>query len=209
MKNALAAALLALASFAAHADQFVVQVGSFDDPHDAMSWAQGLLSDGVPAYVEKRDNKMLVRAGPFASRSDAEAAVNKITAYVGPKSALPATDPQQAAEPAQQLDMTADDSKAQPVAQDQVSTSVTARAASTQAKQCKAVSWVHEAAEMRDSGMREHDAQLKLFSQQRLNSDANKAYDMVAVVYEQGANFTESQIESSVQDMCDSHKIPQ
>ncbi|WP_176045914.1 SPOR domain-containing protein [Burkholderia sp. BCC1644] len=63
--------------------RFAVQLGSFKDDATARSWATKLKSAGVPAYVEHRKQSdgstaTLLRAGPFADRSAASAAIAKV-----------------------------------------------------------------------------------------------------------------------------------
>ena len=63
--------------------RFAVQLGSFKDDATARSWATKLKSTGVPAYVEHRkqadgSTATLLRAGPFADRSAASAAIAKV-----------------------------------------------------------------------------------------------------------------------------------
>ncbi|AOK55879.1 SPOR domain-containing protein [Burkholderia stagnalis] len=63
--------------------RFAVQLGSFKDDATARSWATKLKSAGVPAYVEHRkqaDGSMAtqLRAGPFADRAAASAAIAKV-----------------------------------------------------------------------------------------------------------------------------------
>ncbi|WP_343726584.1 SPOR domain-containing protein [Burkholderia seminalis] len=63
--------------------RFAVQLGSFKDDAMARSWATKLKSAGVPAYVEHRkqadgSTATLLRAGPFADRSAASAAIAKV-----------------------------------------------------------------------------------------------------------------------------------
>ncbi|AOI75530.1 SPOR domain-containing protein [Burkholderia sp. NRF60-BP8] len=63
--------------------RFAVQLGSFKDDATARSWAAKLKSAGVPAYVEHRkqadgSTATLLRAGPFADRSAASAAIAKV-----------------------------------------------------------------------------------------------------------------------------------
>ncbi|WP_175819226.1 SPOR domain-containing protein [Burkholderia sp. BCC0419] len=63
--------------------RFAVQLGSFKDDATARSWATKLKSAGVPAYVEHRkqadgSTATLLRAGPFADRSAASAAIAKV-----------------------------------------------------------------------------------------------------------------------------------
>ncbi|QTO46066.1 SPOR domain-containing protein [Burkholderia latens] len=63
--------------------RFAVQLGSFKDDTTARSWAAKLKSAGVPAYVEHRkqadgSTATLLRAGPFADRAAASAAIAKV-----------------------------------------------------------------------------------------------------------------------------------
>ncbi|WP_176015420.1 SPOR domain-containing protein [Burkholderia sp. BCC0398] len=63
--------------------RFAVQLGSFKDDAAARSWATKLKSAGVPAYVEHRkqadgSTATLLRAGPFADRAAASAAIAKV-----------------------------------------------------------------------------------------------------------------------------------
>ncbi|SPV11670.1 sporulation related domain protein [Burkholderia cepacia] len=63
--------------------RFAVQLGSFKDDATARSWATKLKSAGVPAYVEHRKQSdgstaTLLRAGPFADRAAASAAIAKV-----------------------------------------------------------------------------------------------------------------------------------
>jgi DedD protein len=63
--------------------RFAVQLGVFKDDATAKAWATKLKSAGVPAYVEHRkqadgSTATLLRAGPFADRSAASAAVAKV-----------------------------------------------------------------------------------------------------------------------------------
>ena len=63
--------------------RFVVQIGTFDDDTAAQNWVTKLKAAGVPAYVEHRkqaDGSMrtLLRAGPFADRAAASAALGKV-----------------------------------------------------------------------------------------------------------------------------------
>jgi DedD protein len=63
--------------------RFVVQIGTFDDDAAAQNWVTKLKAAGVPAYVEHRkqaDGSMrtLLRAGPFADRAAASAALGKV-----------------------------------------------------------------------------------------------------------------------------------
>jgi DedD protein len=63
--------------------RFEVKLGSFTDDASARNWASKLKAAGVPAYTEKRkqaDGSMrtLLRAGPFADRAAASAAIAKV-----------------------------------------------------------------------------------------------------------------------------------
>ncbi|KWB82066.1 SPOR domain-containing protein [Burkholderia ubonensis] len=63
--------------------RFAVQLGAFKDDATARSWATKLKSAGVPAYVEHRkqadgSTATLLRAGPFADRAAASAAIAKV-----------------------------------------------------------------------------------------------------------------------------------
>lgn len=63
--------------------RFAVQLGSFKDDATARSWAEQLKSAGVPAYVEHRKQAdgttaAQLRAGPFADRAAASAAIAKV-----------------------------------------------------------------------------------------------------------------------------------
>ncbi|KVV45391.1 sporulation protein [Burkholderia ubonensis] len=63
--------------------RFAVQLGAFNDDATARSWATKLKSAGVPAYVEHRkqadgSTATLLRAGPFADRAAASAAIAKV-----------------------------------------------------------------------------------------------------------------------------------
>ncbi|MCA8243083.1 SPOR domain-containing protein [Burkholderia sp. AU32262] len=63
--------------------RFAVQLGSFKDAATARSWATKLKSAGVPAYVEHSkqadgSTATLLRAGPFADRAAASAAIAKV-----------------------------------------------------------------------------------------------------------------------------------
>jgi len=64
-------------------NRFAVQLGSFPDDASAHGWATKLKAAGVPAYTERRkqsDGSMrtLLRAGPFADRAAASAAIAKV-----------------------------------------------------------------------------------------------------------------------------------
>ncbi|WP_017773263.1 SPOR domain-containing protein [Paraburkholderia kururiensis] len=63
--------------------RFAVQLGVFPDDASARNWAAKLKAAGVPAYTERRkqaDGSMrtLLRAGPFADRAAASAAIAKV-----------------------------------------------------------------------------------------------------------------------------------
>jgi DedD protein len=63
--------------------RFAVQLGSFPDDASAKSWAVKLKAAGVPAYTERRKQpdgttRTLLRAGPFADRAAATAAIAKV-----------------------------------------------------------------------------------------------------------------------------------
>jgi len=63
--------------------RFAVQLGSFPDDASARAWESKLKAAGVPAYTEKRKQtdgsvRTLLRAGPFADRSAASAAIAKV-----------------------------------------------------------------------------------------------------------------------------------
>ncbi|MBP0592085.1 SPOR domain-containing protein [Paraburkholderia sp. LEh10] len=64
-------------------NRFAVQLGSFQDDSSAHSWATKLKAAGVPAYTERRkqadgSSRTLLRAGPFADRAAASAAIAKV-----------------------------------------------------------------------------------------------------------------------------------
>ncbi|MEX3548568.1 MAG: SPOR domain-containing protein [Burkholderia sp.] len=64
-------------------ERFAVQLGSFPDEAAARGWADKLKAAGVPAYVEHRKQAngsatTLLRAGPFADRAAASAAIAKV-----------------------------------------------------------------------------------------------------------------------------------
>lgn len=80
MKKTIIALALAIASFAARADQFAVQVGSFATQAEAQGWIAKMVKIGVPAYAETRGDKVLLRAGPFENKDEAQAAIAKIRA---------------------------------------------------------------------------------------------------------------------------------
>jgi len=63
--------------------RFAVQLGSFQDDTSARNWVSKLKAAGVPAYIEHRKQsdgsvRTLLRAGPFADRAAASAAIAKV-----------------------------------------------------------------------------------------------------------------------------------
>jgi len=63
--------------------RFALALGTFQDDASAHTWANKLKAAGVPAYTERRkqaDGSMrtLLRAGPFADRAAASAAIAKV-----------------------------------------------------------------------------------------------------------------------------------
>jgi DedD protein len=63
--------------------RFAVQLGAFQDDASAHNWANKLKAAGVPAYTERRkqadgSTRTLLRAGPFADRAAASAAIAKV-----------------------------------------------------------------------------------------------------------------------------------
>ncbi|KVD78886.1 sporulation protein [Burkholderia sp. ABCPW 14] len=63
--------------------RFALQLGAFRDDSTARTWATKLKAAGVPAYVEHRkqadgSTATLLRAGPFADRAAASAAIAKV-----------------------------------------------------------------------------------------------------------------------------------
>jgi len=63
--------------------RFAVQLGSFQDDASAHSWLTKLKAAGVPVYTERRkqadgSTRTLLRAGPFADRAAASAAIAKV-----------------------------------------------------------------------------------------------------------------------------------
>jgi DedD protein len=65
--------------------RFAVQLGAFADESNARNWASKLKAAGVPAYTEHRKQAdgstlTLLRAGPFADRAAATAAIAKVRA---------------------------------------------------------------------------------------------------------------------------------
>ncbi|MDE1182064.1 SPOR domain-containing protein [Paraburkholderia sp.] len=63
--------------------RFAVQLGVFPDEANARTWATRLKAAGVPAYTEHRRSadgttQTLLRAGPFADRAQAAAAIAKV-----------------------------------------------------------------------------------------------------------------------------------
>jgi DedD protein len=64
-------------------NRFAVELGSFTDDASAHNWATKLKAAGVPAYTERRKQsdgsfRTLLRAGPFADRAAASAAIAKV-----------------------------------------------------------------------------------------------------------------------------------
>jgi DedD protein len=71
------------ASTAAPGARFAVQLGVFADDSNAKRWESKLKAAGVPAYVEHRkqadgSTRSMLRAGPFADRAAASAAIAKV-----------------------------------------------------------------------------------------------------------------------------------
>jgi DedD protein len=63
--------------------RFAVQLGAFANDANARNWATKLKAAGVPAYTEHRKQAdgstlTLLRAGPFADRAAASAAIAKV-----------------------------------------------------------------------------------------------------------------------------------
>ncbi|MFM0558323.1 SPOR domain-containing protein [Paraburkholderia sediminicola] len=63
--------------------RFAVQLGAFANDANARTWATKLKAAGVPAYTERRKQAdgstlTLLRAGPFADRAAASAAIAKV-----------------------------------------------------------------------------------------------------------------------------------
>lgn len=63
--------------------RFVLQIGTFDEDGPAQNWVSKLKAAGVPAYVEHRKQadgsvRSMLRAGPFADRAAASAALAKV-----------------------------------------------------------------------------------------------------------------------------------
>jgi DedD protein len=58
--------------------EFVVQVGAFSDPEKASSRQLELAARGFKSFIEVADGVSRVRIGPFASRSDAEAMLERL-----------------------------------------------------------------------------------------------------------------------------------
>lgn len=63
--------------------RFVVALGSFPDDASAHAWTNKLKAAGVPVYTERRkqadgSSRTLLRAGPFADRAAASAAIAKV-----------------------------------------------------------------------------------------------------------------------------------
>jgi len=68
---------------AAPGARFAVQLGVFADDSNAKRWESKLKAAGVPAYVEHRkqadgSTRSMLRAGPFADRAAASAAIAKV-----------------------------------------------------------------------------------------------------------------------------------
>jgi len=68
---------------AASGARFAVQLGVFADDSNAKRWESKLKAAGVPAYVEHRkqadgSTRSMLRAGPFADRAAASAAIAKV-----------------------------------------------------------------------------------------------------------------------------------
>lgn len=64
-------------------NRYVVQLGALDNEAAARDWVGRLKALGVPAYIERRRQpdgveRVLLRAGPFANRAAASAAVAKV-----------------------------------------------------------------------------------------------------------------------------------
>ncbi|MCG1055238.1 SPOR domain-containing protein [Mycetohabitans sp. B5] len=64
-------------------NRYVVQLGALNSDAAAREWVGRLKALGVPAYIERRrqsdgSERILLRAGPFADRSAAAAAVAKV-----------------------------------------------------------------------------------------------------------------------------------
>ena len=64
-------------------NRFAVQLGAFQDDASAHAWATKLKAAGVPVYTERRkqadgSSRTLLRAGPFADRAAASAAIAKV-----------------------------------------------------------------------------------------------------------------------------------
>ena len=63
--------------------RFALALGTFQDDASAHTWANKLKAAGVPAYTERRkqadgSTRTLLRAGPFADRAAASAAIAKV-----------------------------------------------------------------------------------------------------------------------------------
>ena len=63
--------------------RYALQLGSFPDDASARSWQSKLKATGVPTYTERRrqsdgTTRTLLRAGPFADRAAASAAIAKV-----------------------------------------------------------------------------------------------------------------------------------
>jgi DedD protein len=64
-------------------NRFALALGTFQDDNSAHTWANKLKAAGVPAYTERRkqadgSTRTLLRAGPFADRAAASAAIAKV-----------------------------------------------------------------------------------------------------------------------------------
>jgi DedD protein len=64
-------------------NRFALALGTFQDDGSAHTWANKLKAAGVPAYTERRkqadgSTRTLLRAGPFADRAAASAAIAKV-----------------------------------------------------------------------------------------------------------------------------------
>lgn len=79
MKKLILAVTLTCASIGAHANQFGVQLGQYATQSEAQAYVMALVRAGVPAFAETRGDKVLLRAGPFATKEQAQAALSKIT----------------------------------------------------------------------------------------------------------------------------------
>lgn len=82
MKKTVLAAVLAISAMTAHASSLILQIGSFDDATVAQQWVGRLQADGITAYAEPSDTpgRTNLRAGPFATRAEAQAALQRVRA---------------------------------------------------------------------------------------------------------------------------------